>query len=168
MIRAAVLISILLSATVALGQSFQESCSGADLDSSDALPISETGVNGGDRDFTLPASCDLEHTPFSDIVVCFSPQNSCTVDFTCTASGGSRVRASIVQGPCSTTPVTCLAAGPNVVPANPSTASLALTAGLNYCFICQNTVGNGDFTASISTVGDCGALPAELLKYRIE
>jgi hypothetical protein len=168
-IRATVFAATLLSATVGFGQSFQESCAGADLNSGDSLDISETAVSGGDRDFTLPASCDLGNTPFSDIVVCFTPQNSCTVDFTCTATGGSDVRASIVQGPCSTNPVTCLVAGANVVPANPSTAAWALVSGQNYCFICQNTIGNGSFNASISaTVGDCGALPAELLKYRIE
>jgi hypothetical protein len=150
-------------------QVFQEACAGATLTGSDMLPITDTAVAGGDADFTVAASCQLGATAFSDVVVCFTPQNSCTVSFSCNATGGSNVRASIVQGPCAGTFASCLAAGTDVVPPEFSLASLALTAGQSFCFVCQNTVGNGSFNPSITeTAGSCGALPVELESFRIE
>jgi hypothetical protein len=104
----------------------------------------------------------------SDVVVCFTPQSACTVAFTCSASGGSNVRASILQGPCAPAFGSCLVAGADVVPANISTATLALTGGQSYCLVCQNTVGNGDFTVgAAATAGDCGALPVQLLSFGV-
>jgi hypothetical protein len=149
-------------------QTFREDCTSATLTGAATLPFSDAGVAGGDRDFTLPAGCQLGNTAFSDVVVCFTPQSGCTVAFACSASGGSNVRASILGGPCTASFANCLAAGADVVPAATSTANLALVAGQSYCFVCQNTIGNGDFTAGVSaTSGNCGALPVQLLSFGI-
>jgi len=159
---------LLLVSQAAFSQSFQEDCTGATLDGLSFLPINDTMLSGGDADFTVQPSCQLGSTAFSDIVTCFTPQNTCTVEFICNAAGGSNVRSSIHSGSCATNFSNCLVAGADVVPGTPSPVSLALSAGSEYCFVCQNTVGNGNFSASITTAGDCGALPVEVSSFQID
>lgn len=167
--------SLMITLTLALasfspawGQAFQEDCTDATLDGTDMLPISDAGVSGGDSDFTVPMACELGATSFSDAITCFTPTNTCDVQFDCTTGGGSAVRASIVEGPCTGTFGTCLAAGSSVVPPSTSSVSLTLNASTSYCFLCENTVGNAAFDVSITTAGDCGPLPVELLEFHIE
>lgn len=148
---------------------FSEDCTGATLGGSDVMPISDISFNGGDADFTVTNGCELGPTAFSDVVVCVTPQNSCNVDFSCSNSGGSHTRATVHEQACSANFSDCLAAGPATLPATPSTVSAALTNGHEYCFVCQNTVGNGSFTVNVTeqAMEDCGALPVELKSFSI-
>lgn len=160
--------TLLLFGAVSHAQ-FSEDCTGATLDSSDTMPISDTSFNGGNADFTVGGACALGATPFSDVVVCFTPENTCDVDFSCANSGGSHTRATIHQQACSSNFSACTQAGANTTPATPSVVSASLTAGQEYCFVCQNTVGNGSFTVSVTeqSMGACGALPVDLTNFSV-
>ena len=165
------LICLLFSASAT---AFQDDCAGATLGSGDTLPINPGGVLGSSADFTMPTGCELGVGAFSDIVACFTPQNGCDVSFTCATGGGSNLRASIVEltssSMCATdlSGDTCTAGGTDVAPPTDSVAAATLTGGADYCFVCQNTIGNATLTPVITaTSGDCGALPVDLEAFSI-
>lgn len=148
---------------------FAEDCTGATLGGGDSMPIADVALNGGDADFTVTNGCELGATPFSDVVVCVTPENSCTVDFSCSNSGGSHTRATVHEQACSANFSDCRMAGAATTPSTPSTLSVDLTNGHEYCFVCQNTVGNGAFTVNVTeqSMGACGALPVDLKSFSI-
>ncbi|MBZ0111207.1 MAG: hypothetical protein K8J08_01970 [Thermoanaerobaculia bacterium] len=110
----------------------------------------------------------------SDHVTCFVPTNNCLVDASCfgglnlgEAPDGLQFSINAVAGPCSTSPSGCVdadqATGGGLI------NGLSLTAGTNYCFVCE--VGNpGTVTLDIAPQQgeDCGALPVQLQSLGVE
>jgi len=176
--RLLLIVALALStASVGLGQPVED-CTGADLSGSAVLPF-----NGS---FT-PASFNFNMSgagcfppPFGlDSVVCFTPTNSCTVDFSCSFPSSQRVEVNVrdmgAGGACTTSAGPCVASdGVDAGVGNDATSPLsligvALTAGNHYCFVCTTSdqVPSVPQTFDITGAG-CGALPATLQRFGVE
>jgi len=172
-----IVVLTLSTASVALGQPVED-CAGADLSGSDALPFSGS-FTPASFNFNLSGAGCFQ-PPFGlDSVVCFTPTNSCTVDFSCSFPSSQRVEVNVrdmgTGGTCTTAAGPCVAsAGVDAGAGNDATSPLlltgvALTAGSHYCFVCSTSdqVPSVQQTFSISGAG-CGALPATLQRYEVE
>jgi hypothetical protein len=161
-----------------------ENCTGADLDGGDALPVVVL-FTATTEDFTISdASCiPLPTGTTPDSVFCFRPTSTCSVNFSCAicadaqcenAAAGEvwmHIRA-LGGGVCTTAGGACTPGG--AVTGNSVAASqspVALTGGQNYCFICSVDAGAGTGNrrmAVSAAAGDCGPLPVELMRFKVE
>ena len=144
-------------------------CTGAGLTGADVLPVSETvGSAGFSQDLDMSAGSCTELTSGMDTVVCFTPENSCNVNFTCDyVPSGTSMAANIFEGMCSDTPASCTATAANAT--GPAVISdFALSAGTNYCFQCESAVAAVSMFAEIAaSSGDCGSLPVSLQSFEV-
>jgi hypothetical protein len=150
-----------------------DTCSGATLGSGDTLPQSDSGNLDSLTDAFTPTGSGCSNQGGDDIVLCFAPQNSCTVTFACSVDGTGAISNNIYQG------LSCGAIGGGTACAASNNASglafitdYSLTAGVEYCFVCDNVSTSGTNLLSISlteTLGsDCGALPVSLTGFTVE
>lgn len=150
-----------------------DTCTGATLGSGDSMPQSDSGILDALTDAFSPTGSGCSNQGGDDIVLCLTPQNSCTVNFTCSVDGTGAISNNIYQG------VSCGAIGGGSACAASNNASglafitdFALTSGIEYCFICDNVSTSGTNILSISlteTLGsDCGALPVTLTDLSVE
>ena len=167
------LILLLLVATPALAQPPAETCGAGDsLGGTDMLPFNGSLAPGA-NDFAMTGAGCAESG--FDHVTCFTPQNSCTVTATCSlATLAERAQApevlqvgvNVVQGPCSTSPASCSASDSGT--GGGTVVGVALTAGTNYCFVCESGVSSSLALDVQATAGDCGALPVELVSFEVQ
>ena len=167
------LILFLLVATPVFAQPPAETCGAGDsLGGADMLPFNGS-LPPGVNDFTMTGTGCTENG--FDHVTCFTPQNSCTVTATCSlasvaeraqAPEGLQVGVNVVQGPCSTAPASCSAS--NSGSTIGTVVGVALTAGTNYCFVCESGASSSVALDVQATAGDCGALPVELVSFEVQ
>ena len=150
----------------------------AQLTGAITLPFNGS-LTPGNLAFNLTGAGCTTPTGFQlDSVVCFVPTNNCTVDFTCTHTGGAtgtglgtvNVRDNGNGGACTQTAGPCVA-GAATASSPTSVTNVSLTAGTNYCFVCNSDgQGPGDLQGYSITAntGDCGALPVELLNVDVQ
>ena len=154
-----------------------DDCSGpAQLTGASTLPFAGSLTPANLAFNTSGVGCTFAAGFQLDSAVCFVPTNNCTVDFTCTHTGGSGTGVGTVNvsnvggGACTTAVVPCVA-GATTASSPTSVTNVSLTAGTNYCFIChsdgQAPADLQGFSITINT-GNCGALPVELLKVGVE
>lgn len=121
---------------------------------------------------TDPSCQDLGPTP-PDSVVCFRPTNSCSVDFSCSATpAGSPVVVNLRimgSGSCTTAAGACGGTNLNETDGTAAMTMRPLTGGSNYCFVCASNLGTTQ-TLAITAAGgtNCGALPVELLIFGVD
>jgi hypothetical protein len=157
----------LTAAPAALAQPPAETCGvGDSLTGADTMPQNIfLSVTGDDFDMSGTGCIELA----IDHVTCFVPEFDCTVVAECydaTRTEGVQFAINATQGACDTAPASCLDSSQG----SPSsgTISVALTAGTNYCFVCEIN-SPGDLGLSMSTsAGNCGALPVGLETFGIE
>ncbi|MEM6796254.1 MAG: hypothetical protein AAF725_19950 [Acidobacteriota bacterium] len=154
------LIALSASAVPALAQP-SETCTSADLGISDTFPIGGfTPV--ADDDFAMTGTgCSEEG---SDLAVCFTPTDDCTVTILCGIDTGTSA-VNVFDGPCSSSPAACSASqsgSPGEI------SSVALVGGQNTCVVCEfSDPGLAEFSV-VATAGDCGSLPVELMSFSVE
>jgi len=140
------------------------------LDGMDALPQTLNLSAGSLTDsFTMTGGGCIEQAG-DDMVVCFTPQNSCSVDIACfyTPSAGGVTSNNLFQGTCSTTPASCIDSS-SATGSAATVSGAALSAGTQYCVVCSNDVSATSLDVSITVAqGDCGALPVELQRFSID
>lgn len=154
-----------------------DNCTGAQLSGSNMLPFMTT-LQPADLAINLTGPGCATPTGFEvDTIVCFVPTSSCSVNFTCsythsgtigTGNGAANVR-DVGQGQCTAAAGPCVA-GVTTTASPATVSSVSLTAGTNYCFVC-NSDGQGPNdvqTISISASGgSCGSLPTELQRFDV-
>ena len=160
----------ILAAVPALAQP-SNTCDGNEsLDGADSLPQTLNLAAGSLTDsFTMSGGGCLEQ-PGDDMVVCFTPENSCSVDIACfyTPSAGGVTSNNLFQGPCSTSPSSCIDSS-SATGMAATISSASLTAGTEYCVVCSNNVSATSLDVTISVdQGNCGALPVELQHFSID
>ncbi len=110
-----------------------------------------TGFNGIDT-----SACGGNNTG-GDGVICFTPQNSCTLLLECTGGPVSR-QAKVGTGSCGDLSTCTTDLDTDV--------SIAVNAGQEYCLYCEHA-GGGLLGYTITETGDCGLLPVELEAFSI-
>ena len=160
---------VLLLATGSWAQPPAETCGAGDsLSGSDMLPqtLSMTPTS---NDFNLNGSGCVELG--DDHVTCMTPASSCDVAASCAdsvaplAPRGLQIGISLVQGSCTTTPASCLASNSGT---GGGSINFSLVGGTTYCFVCETGNSPVDVTLSLTTTGDCGALPVGLQSFEVE
>lgn len=112
------------------------------------------------------ASCNEQGV---DSVTCFVPENDCTINITCNYTPGSTtMAANLYEGPCAASPASCVASNSDTSPV--SLASQNLTAGTEYCVVCESAANATAIEVDISetTPGSCGSLPVELMSFSVD
>ncbi len=160
----------ILAAIPALAQPSNTCDGNENLDGMDTLPQTLNLPAASLTDtFTMSGGGCFEQAG-DDMVVCFTPQNSCSVNISCfyTPAAGGLTGTNLFQGPCSTNPPTCISStSASGMAATISGASL--TAGTQYCVVCSNNFALTSLDVSITVAqGDCGALPVELQHFSID
>lgn len=159
----ALLLTLLLAQSVAAQPA--DNCSSMNVATGPVmLPFDGTALSAAD-DIDM-ASCGGETMGVSpDVVTCFTPQNSCSVNITCTGSSGNLTMGITSGVACSSAPNPCTTfSGGSTL----SSGAFAVTMGTMYCVYCQKSgMGTLDTDIALSS-GDCGLLPVELLSFSIE
>ena len=152
---------------MAVAQPPAETCVGASLPTQDANPglmITTPGVPTAldftGLDFTglddVKAGCSA--VVGNDSVVCYTPTNTCFVQFTCSVSSGTgAVSLHFFTGTCDETSTTCVN---NIVGGTNGTVGPSfyqLTGGTRYCYVCRSADA-GDHTFITNEITDCGLL----------
>jgi len=150
-----------------------DTCSGATLGSGDMLPQSDSGNLDTLTDAFTPTGSGCSNQGGDDIVLCFTPQNACTVTFVCSVDGVGAISNNIYQNvSCDDIGSGTACAASNNASGNAYITDYALSAGVEYCFVCDNVSTSGTNLLTISlddTLGsECGALPAVLTKIAVE
>ncbi len=154
----------------ALGQP-SNTCDGTEsLSGTDTLPqmLNLTAAAMTDT-FTMTGPGCIDQPGGDDMVVCFTPQNSCTVDISCfyTPAGGGTTAANLFQGACSTNPATCISSTSGG--GTQTIVGASLTMGTQYCVVCSNNISITSLDVSIViNSGDCGALPVDLQRFSVD
>ena len=140
-----------------------EACDGTqELDGTDSLPQSFNVAAPVTADMDMTGTgCSEEE---SDIVVCFTPEFSCTLNIDCIHSGAA-VSVNVFEGPCTTAPSSCLASNSG---SGFASTIASLTGGTNYCIVCETDLGLGTINLDFDVdSGSCGALPVELQGFSV-
>lgn len=150
-----------------------DTCTGATLGSGDTMPQSDSGSLDTLTDAFSPAGSGCSNQGGDDIVLCFTPQNSCTVNFACSVDGTGAISNNIYQGAsCGTIGGGTACAASNNASGLAFITDFALTSGVEYCFICDNVSTSGTNILTISLAeslgSDCGALPVTLTDLTVE
>ncbi len=144
-----------------LAQPPSESCDGTqELGAADMLPQSHMITTPVTNDMDMSgAGCAASE---SDVVICFTPELSCTLNIDCVHTGAD-VAVNLFDGVCTDSPSSCLASDSGT-----GIASIVagLTGGTHYCIVCETDLGSGTMFLDFDVdSGSCGALPVELQSF---
>ncbi|MEM1180092.1 MAG: hypothetical protein AAGM22_17250 [Acidobacteriota bacterium] len=164
---------VLLFASASFAQPPAETCGAGDsLDMADTLPVSVSTTPATD-DFTLTGTgCEELGV---DHVTCLTPTNSCVINARCgdpvflsggAAKLGVQGAVNVVEGSCSTNPASCTASAAGT--GSGTVNNVALTAGTQYCFICETDFPDVLQLDLTLVSGDCGGLPVSLQSFAID
>ena len=158
-------LACVLLTSPAFGQPSATCDGNQNLSGTDTLPQSFSVGAPLSNDLTMSgAGCNEQGV---DFVVCFTPQLSCTVNIDCSYNppGAATIAANIYQGSCTTSPASCINSGSG---ANVGSTVAALTAGTEYCIVCESSVNvtNLELFFDVDS-GSCGLLPVELEEFSI-
>jgi len=174
-VRALLVAGFLFTAITLFGSPVQgaDTCSGATLGSGDTFPQSDSGNLDSLTDAFTPTGSGCSNQGGDDIVLCLTPQNSCTVNFTCSVDGTGAISNNIYQNlSCGSITGGTACAASNNASGNAFITDFALSAGVDYCFVCDNVSTSGTNTLTISLVeslgSNCGALPVSLSRLTVE
>ncbi len=157
-----VLALLAVLASPAAAQNLANNCGGStnfgpiDIPGTFTSTNSTTGSNGIDGSACLTMATNSN----SDGVICFTPQNSCTVDLTCNGSASNNIDAGVEAGSCMSPTGGCTTNDSDTV------TGFSLTAGVQYCLYCESNQ-NQQLGFTITETGDCGLLPVELESFSI-
>ena len=128
-----------------------------------ALPFSTFG-SPASADFTLTGAGCLDATGDDDLVACFTPTSSCSVDIVCSSTGS--VTLNLTTGACSTSPASCTG---NASGTPAQLSGQAIVAATEYCVICSRTGAVGTISFDITTAsGNCGLMPVSLTSFIVD
>lgn len=116
-------------------------------------------------DFDLGAPSCSGQSGINDAVLCFAPENGCTLTINCDWSPGSLRGAgqylSLFAGPCVDAPASCLAWAFDS--SNTELSEITVAASQRYCVVCQDLAPGRVLTVSLTaTAGDCGLIDVVL------
>ncbi len=148
----------------AAGQQLANDCAGggtgtiffgnADIPGTFTSTTRNPGLNGID---TSACPGPVTNNAGADGVICFTPQNACTMQFVC--NGPSAATDALVgTGACGSM-IGCQTNATNTI-------SVALTAMTQYCLYCEHT-GGALLGFTLTETGDCGALPVALQTFSV-
>jgi len=150
----------IISAQPAAAQVLAGSCAGTTAFGPTDIPGTFTSSNTSTGANNIDTSLCTGNNSLNDGVICITPQNSCTIAFTCNGGAPANIDAKIATGPCGSNLASCTQNGTN------SISSFAASAGVEYCLYCESSSGQlMGFT--ITETGDCGALPVSLQDFSI-
>jgi hypothetical protein len=173
--RRALVVGMFVAAIGFAGSSVHgaDTCTGATLGSGDTLPQSDSANLDTLTDAFSPTGSGCSNQGGDDIVLCFTPENSCTVTFGCSVDGTGGISNNIYQSvSCGGITGGTACAASNNASGNAFINDYALTAGVEYCFVCDNVSTSGTNVMTISLVetlsSSCGALPVSLSRFTVE
>lgn len=160
---------LLLFAAAAAAQPPVDTCGADDsLTGADTLPQILAGVPAS-NDFNLSGTgCNEQGF---DHVTCLTPTTDCTITAECSDGDitesveGLQIGISVFSGACNTSPASCLDSTSGT--GGSGQINVNVTGGTNYCFVCERG-DTGVTTLSLSTAGDCGALPVDLQTFSVD
>jgi hypothetical protein len=173
--RSLMIVGFVSLVTVFSGSPVQaaDTCVGATLGGGATMPVSDSGTLDSLTDAFTPTGSGCSNQGGDDIVLCLTPQNSCTVTFGCSVDGTGGISNNIYQSTsCGSIGTGSACAASNNGSGLAFISDYALSAGVDYCFVCDNVSTSGTNLLSISLVetmgSDCGALPVALTDFSIE
>jgi len=150
-----------------------DTCTGATLGSSATMPVGDSGPLDTLTDAFSPTGSGCTNRGGDDIVLCLTPQNSCTVTFGCTVDGTGGIANNIYQGTsCGSITGSTPCVASNGASGLAYISDYPLTAGVEYCFVCDNVSTSGTNVLAMTLVetlgSSCGALPVTLVGFSAE
>lgn len=135
------------------------------------LPLTTAPFALTEANFDLTGAGCSNTAGINDAVLCFAPENDCTVDIACdwtpSPLHGADQYLNLIGGPCSHAPASCLAW--NTEASNTRLEDVAVVAGQRYCVVCQDTLPGRWITVSISAVaGNCGLIDTSIFEDGFE
>ena len=158
-------VALVLFAATAQAQPVVETCGAGDTLGPVTLPwTSSPAFNPASQDFTI-AGCSAVNG--QDVVICFKPTTTCTVDLTCNRTGSGNVVIILTSGACATT-TSCVVSTASSGPT--ATLGAGLTGGTRYCAVCSTSDASASFTIGIAAQPgfNCGAMPVSLQSFTAE
>ncbi|MEM7352565.1 MAG: hypothetical protein AAF657_17325 [Acidobacteriota bacterium] len=165
-----VIVLAALAGAPTLAQPPRTTCDGMEnLTGMDTTPQSLNVAAPLSDDFTLTGTgCATTGGASVDHVTCFVPENSCLMNFDCLyiPAGAATIAVNVYSGSCTTSPTSCIASDANTNFG--SVATVSLTAGTQYCVVCESSVNATNLQLDFDADGgDCGALPVSIQEFSI-
>ena len=135
------------------------------------LPLTTAPFLLTQANFDLTGAGCSNSVGINDAVLCFAPQNGCTLtiacDYTFEAPSGAGQYLNLFGGRCTHTPANCLAW--DFASSNTQLTDIVVSAGGRYCVVCQDLEPGRLITVSLSaSAGDCGLIDVLLFEDGFE
>lgn len=132
------------------------------------LPF-QSGMSPASDDFDLAGAGCEDTDGTADLIVCFVPENSCTMRLESRTPRGAvesgQLTINVVQGSCPALPANCVASDTGD---SAAAVNLPVTAGTQYCAVFETGFPEQHQLRILDREGECGRMPVELQDFVVE